>query len=454
MLFKNNNMKKNKKPLDLNTCSVYRGILKLGIPAVITALFDEINGVIDTIFMGQFLGGEAVASMSIVLPFLVFASALAFLFCEGASISIGRYLGAKDYDNASKIASLSIKATISASLILGAVCFAFAKGIVGFFGLDEQTALYSIKYIRYFSLGLPIFMSSFLFIKLLYTQGYSRQTLRLTIVQVLLNIALNWVFLGVFGWGVEGAVAGTLISFLVQAILAATFLYKNSAHLKINNAKFDGAYFKEVIPLGMPSFFTMILLAVTITIQSKIIAGYGSSALGVQTIFENIFSVFSSISTGIMNAALVLMAYSTGAKNKKRFMEVLKKTAIIVFVSSVIINLPLVFSSDIVGHIFTDSAKILEMLKIPMLILGLTSPFIFTTNTVLFAMQPIGMEKTSTFVFALQQLLLFVPLILILKNFGFYQTMAAQPAAEVLGGIITIAIIPKFLKAVKARFIE
>ncbi|MDC7124778.1 MAG: MATE family efflux transporter [Spirochaetales bacterium] len=441
-----------KKSLDLNTCGVFKGILKLGVPAVITALFDEINGVVDTIFMGQFLGESAVASMSIVMPFLVFASALAFLFCEGASISIGRYLGAEDYENSSKTASLTIKATLAASIILGIICFSFAKTMVGLFHLDAQTAMYSVKYIRYFSLGLPLFMSSFLFIKFLYTEGFSGQTLRLTIIQVAANIILNWIFLGFFGWGVEGAVAGTLISFLLQAVLAATFLIKRSNHIKIKNVKFDKAYFKEIVPLGLPSFFTMILLAVTITIQSKIISGFGSSALGVQTIFENIFSVFSSISTGIMNAALVLMAYSTGAGNRKRFMETLKKSAVIVFITSVIINLPLVFCPDIVGLVFTESANILDKLKIPMLILGLTSPFIFTTNTILFAMQPIGMEKTSTLIFALQQLVLFVPLILILKNYGFNQTMAAQPSAEVIGGFITLAIIPVFMKTVKKRF--
>jgi len=443
-------MKSNR--LDLNEGKVLKLIFKLGVPAVITALFDEINAVIDTIFMGQYLGAEAVASMSVVLPFLVFASALSFLFSEGASVSMGRYLGAKDYDNSSQIASLTVKITLITSVILGLVSFFMSKHVTTLFKLDAQTAIYAVKYVKYFSLGLPIFMGTMLLLKFLYTEGHSKKTLQLTILQVALNILLNFIFLGVFKWGVEGAVAATLLSFLIQGAFAAKALIKHSNHIKISNEKFNIGYFKEVIPLGMSSFFTMILLAVTISIQSKVISDYGPSALGVLTIFENMFSIFSSFATGIMNASLVLLAYSAGAKNKKRFVKILKTSAGIIFVSSVIINLPLVFAPDFIGSFFTDSAEIIKLLATPILILGLTSPFIFTTNTMLFAMQPIGMEKTATLVFALQQLVLFVPLIILLKDISFNYAMIAQPGSEVIGGIITLSLLPKFIKMLNGYF--
>ena len=440
------------KRFDLNTHNVFSAMLKLGIPAVLTALFDEINGVIDTIFMGHFIGAEAVASMSIVMPFLVFASALSLLFGDGAVISMGRYLGAEDYENSSKVASLTIRITMITSIMLGLISFFISPKLLEFFNLEEQTYIYTVKYIRYFSLGLPVFMYSMLILKIIYTEGYAKTTLQLTILQVGANIVFNSVFLGIFSWGVEGAVAGTLLSFLLQSIIATRCLKRKNTKTKLVKTGFDKAYFTEVIPLGMPAFFTMILLAVTMTVQGKVIANYGSSALGVETIFGNMFSISSSVATGIMNAALVLMSYSVGAGNKKRFIEILKKSAVVVLVTSLIISLPLIIVPETIGSFFTDSIDIIKLLVVPALMLGITSPFIFTTNTLLFAMQPIGMEKTSTIVFALQQLVLYLPLIYFLKDISYVHAMAAQPAAEVIGGVITLLLIPRFIKATKKCF--
>ena len=441
------------KTFDLNTHNIAGAMLKLGLPAVLTALFDEINGVIDTIFMGHFIGAEAVASMSIVMPFLIFDSALSLLFGDGAVISMGRYLGAKDFEKSSKIASLTVKSILLSSIVFGVLSFLFAPLFLKYFNLEQQTYIYALKYIRYFSLGLPVFMYSMLMLKILYTEGFSKTTLKLTILQVGANIGLNYIFLGVFNWGLEGAVAGTLLSFLLQGILATKALKKKNSKTKINiKTKFDKAYVKEVIPLGMPAFFTMVLLAVTMAIQGKVIAGYGSSALGVATIFGNIFSVSSSVATGIINAALVLMSYSVGAGNKQRFSEILKKSALIIFITSAAISLPLIFAPEAIGAFFTDSEAVIKLFIVPAFILGITSPFIFTTNILLFAMQPIGLEKTAALVFVLQQLGLYLPIIFFLKDMGFAYAMAAQPSAEVIGGVITLMLIPKLKKAVLKCF--
>jgi len=62
------------------------------------------------------------------------------------------------------------------------------------------------------------------------------------------------------------------------------------------------------------------------------------------------------------------------------------------------------------------------------------------------------MEKTATLVFALQQLVLFVPLIILLKDISFNYAMIAQPSSEVIGGIITLALLPKFIKTLNSYF--
>ena len=93
----NENMKLmlNEKPLKM--------LFRLGVPAILIALFDEINGVIDTIFLGQFVASEAVSAMSVTIPFLLIISAISLLFTEGAGIAISRYLGGENIKQANKV---------------------------------------------------------------------------------------------------------------------------------------------------------------------------------------------------------------------------------------------------------------------------------------------------------------------------------------------------------------
>ncbi len=100
-------------------------LFKLGIPAILRALFNEINGAIDTMFMGKFVASEAVSAMSVSVPFLLIVAAIAFLFTEGAGIAISRYLGAKNIEEASRIFNGTISISVISSIVVGAISFLF-----------------------------------------------------------------------------------------------------------------------------------------------------------------------------------------------------------------------------------------------------------------------------------------------------------------------------------------
>lgn len=429
-------------------------LFKLGLPAVITALFNEVNGIIDAIFMGQFLGEEAVSSMAIIFPFLICVSAIAFLFSEGAGIAIGRYLGAKEIDQANKTFGNTISITVLSGVILGALSYFLFPMILDFFHLSEKAYYFADIYIKIFSLGLPIIMFSVVLSKAVYTEGYSGFILKVTGIQLIFNVVINYLFLGVFGFGIIGVAIATIISMIIQCAILIRFIQSDKMVLSVNKEamKMKASYFKEVIPLGMPTFLTMLLLSLTLGIESKVISDFGGTALSVQTITGYLFSATSSVSSGIMGASLILMSYSVGAKDVRRFFQIFRLSLVVVFISTLIMNLPLITNSQLVARAFTDSQNLLKLIQTPAFIYGITAPFIFTTNVILYAMQPVGMENTATVIFSLQQIVLFIPLLFILRPFGFDYAIAAQPFSEVIGGVITLIIIPAFFAKVKKYF--
>lgn len=431
-----------------------KALLIIGIPSVLMQLIDEFNSLIDAIFMGQFLGGEAVASMSIVFPYLLLLLALGAIFSSGAMVSIGRLLGAKNTSAANDI----FMNTFFMTLLLG-----FAVGILGFFICPHLLSLYRVSetirgfaltYMQAISLGLPIIMVATLLSSLIYTEGHAKISLSLSIFQLLLNGIMNYMLLGIFRLGLISVVIATLFSMLIQILLMVRFIQSEKMSIKFKFQKWGvcKAYFKEIIPLGMPTFITMILLSLTLGIESKIISAFGEDALSVQTITGYLFSFTGSVASGTMNAAVVLMSYSVGAKNGLQFKKIFKISLISVFIATLFLNLPLILNSRAVAQIFTLSASVAAQIKIPAYVYGLSAPFIFTTNVFLYAMIPIGLEKLSSAIFAIQQMILFVPLLFILKPFGFYFAISAQPLAEVIGGIATLCLIPHFNRKLASVF--
>lgn len=110
--------------------------------------------------------------------------------------------------------------------------------------------------------------------------------------------------------------------------------------------------------------------------------------------------------------------------------------------------------SDFVVSLFTDSRSVGDLIRAPSFIYGLSASFIFTTNVFLPVMIIVGMERSSTFVFTMQQLIIFVALLFLLSRYGFNLAILAQPAAEVIGGLMTLLMLPSLKKHIHLEFNE
>lgn len=430
-------------------------LIILGIPSILMQLVDELNSMIDAVFMGQFFGSEAVASMSVVFPYLLLIVAIGTIFSAGTNVAVGRYLGAKDIKSANRVFMTSGFISVLLGIVIGIIGYLAIPSILNLFQLSATTQHYAAFYMKAISLGLPIIMLATLLNGLIYTEGHAKISLGFSIFQLFFNALMNFVLLFILQLGVISIVSATLLSMCLQIGVMLLYIQSNKMSLRIDFSAIKPSvnYFKEVIPLGMPTFVTMVLLSVTLGFESNIISSFGIDALSVQTITGYLFSATGSVATGIMSAAMVLMSYTVGAKRINQFKKLLSISLLTVFISSIVLNLPLIFNSTMVAAMFTKSAKVAALIKFPAYVYGLSAPFIFTTNVYLYSMIPVGMEKVSTGIFALQQIVLFVPLLLILKPFGFLVAIAAQPIAEVIGGFVTIGLIPHFNRQMKSIFL-
>lgn len=432
-----------------------KALWTLAVPSVVMQLVDEANSVIDAVFLGRFFGPDAVASMAIVFPFMLILIAIGAIFSTGAMILIGKKLGAKSIREANGIFMSAGAILVLISTVLGILAFLAVPGFLSLYTVGEATHAFAKLYMQAIALALPIMTLSSYFNEVIYTEGHAKVSLGLMLLQLFLNVALNYIIIGVLKVGVLGIVVATIVTMLLQLLIMAAYIQSKhmSLSFKLEAIHIDQAFFSAVVPLGMPAFISMMLLSVTLGIESNVIAGFGQAALSVQTITGYLFSVSSSIATGVLSAALVLMSYAVGAKDEGRFRRLLTLALIAVVTAVILMNAPLVMASQTVVRLFTDAAPVRALIRTPALIYGLSAPFIFGTNVYLYVMTLIDMEKLATRIFALQQLGLFLPLLFILKNQGFVFAVSAQPLAELIGGIITLTLLPKFYGKIKEAFL-
>lgn len=444
-------MKKYEKLMNM---SPVKAFIVLGLPSVLRQLIDELNGLVDAVFLGNFFGSDAVASMSIVLPFMLLFIALSALISSGTLILIGKELGRGQINEANKTANFSVLLSLLSGLLLGLIGFFVTPLILSLYTLSETTMYFAKIYMQVISLGLPVIMISGLLKELIYTEGHVKMVVIMTIFQLISNVILNYVLIKLLSLSVVMIAIGTIISMMIEVVVMYLFIQsdKMAIKIKISFKSFSIKKLQVITMTGMPTFTTMVLLALTLGIESKIISSFGSSALSVQTITGYIFSASSSVASGLLSASLVLMSYSVGREDFKRFMKLLNISLIFVTGSVVILNLPLVLNYKGVTQLFTSSIYVMKMIKIPAMVYGLSAPIIFFTNVYLYVMSLNGMEKVSTTIFALQQLFIFIPLLFVFKNFGFNYAISAQPISEMIGAGITLLYLPRFYMKSREMF--
>lgn len=429
-------------------------LFKLSLPAIVMSLMDELNSMIDAVFMGQYFGSQAVSSMSVVLPVMFFIIAMATMFSEGAGIAIGRYLGEKNQKKANEYFVNTVVITVIIGFVTGIICYLCLPFILDMFSITDKVKYFANVYLSIVALGMPVFMLVYVMAKMVYTEGHTKFLLYTTLVQLILNGLINFVLIGLLGFGVMGAALGTLLAQVIQITMLWRYINSDKMVMsfKLSFLNLTKGFIGEITKLGMPTFISMILLSITMGVEAKVIADFGSIPLSIQTITGYAFSISGSVAGAIMGVGLVMMSYAAGAGNKERFYKIIKISALSIFILMSVMNLLLIFNSGLVVKIFTGDINVIEQMALPALIYGLTSPFIFTTNVILYGMQPVGMENLSTGIFVLQQGILFMVFLFLFRPLGFIYAISAQPLAEVMGGLLTLLLMGYFKKKTDAYF--
>ncbi len=270
--------------------SIQKKLIAFAIPLFFGNLFQQLYNTADSLIVGQFLGSEALASVSssgnLIFLMVGFFNGISM----GAGVVIARYFGAKDYENMQKAVHTIVAFGIVGGLALTVIGYLLAPQMLIWMGTPADIMEGSVTYFRIYFLGSLAFVLYNCCTGILQSVGDSKHPLYYLIISSITNIVLDILFIAGFGFGVGSAAAATVISQFVSVILCFTRLLRTNEACKVipRKIRFHAIQFKQIIYNGLPSGCQNSIISFANVIVQSNINTFGSMAVAGQGAYSKI----------------------------------------------------------------------------------------------------------------------------------------------------------------------
>lgn len=451
-------MDSNKKAtLELGTKPVGQLLWQYALPAIIAMTASSLYNIIDRVFIGQVVGPEAIAGLTITFPFMNLAGAFGAAVGVGASTAISVKLGQKDYDTAENILGNTVTLNLIIGLGFSIVCLIFIDPILRFFGASDATLPYARDFMQIILAGNVFSHMYFGMNAVLRAASKPKQAMYATIFTVVMNILLDVVFILWWRWGIKGAAFATIIS-QTLALCWQMKLFsdkKELLHLKRGIYRLKSQLVKMIIAIGISPFLMNVCACVVVIFVNNQLARYGGDmAVGGYGISNSVATIFVMFVMGVNQGMQPIAGYNYGSQQLDRLMHVLRLA--IVAATCIMTAGWLVgeFFPEQIARLFTTDKELTEMSVIATRFNLLVFPIIGFQMVVTNFFQCIGKVRISIFLSLSRQLLILVPLLAVLPLFFqldgiWYAIPASDASASVIAFIVMTVYMRKFKRQVK-----
>ena len=422
---------------------VSRLIIKLSIPAIISMMVTNVYNLVDTAFVGQ-LGNSASGAVGIVFGFMAVLQAIGFMFGNGSGSIISRLLGAKNTEQASKIASTGFFFTLLFGAVVAIISAFVLKPLVMLLGSTETISPYAQTYISYILVAAPFITASFTMNNLLRYEGKATLGMIGLIVGAVLNIAGDPILMFGLNMGIAGAGLSTCISQIIGffVLLSMFLLHKTQCRLSVK--LIVPKFLPEIIGTGLPSLLRQGLNSLSTVVLNNCAAVYGDAAVAAMSIVSRVIFFTFSFALGVGQGFQPVCGFNYGAKKYDRLKTAFYFSVMLAEIIVVVMSVGLILLPGEIVRIFRDDNTVMEIGSRALVLQGIAQLFLPFCMITEMALQSVGKKLGASVLSTLRNGLFFIPLLLILSNVrGLSGIQEAQPLA------VTLAVIPSAILAVR-----
>ena len=448
-------MKHNNTAEFLGTKKLFPLLMRMSVPSVIGMMVGSLYNVVDTVFIGHGAGALAIAGLSVAFPIQLIVMAAAQMIGFGAASIISRRLGEKQYDQAGSALGTAFTSLVLISVIVSAGILLFSDPILRLFGSSDQTMSYAGDYIGLVAWGLPFLSFSMAGSNVIRAEGKAQMAMFTMLLGLVLNIALDPVFIFGFKMGIRGAALATVISQACSALWILWFYIRKKSvviieprHLLINWRQA-----REMMVLGLPNFIqTAGMSVLTLIINNTLLVYSGDMAIAVYGIISRLLTFVIFPVVGISMGFQPIAGYNYGAQKFDRVKTILKISAGCAALIAAFFSLIMEFFPYTLIGIFTRDEALIETggtaLRIMALLITVMGvQIVFSTY-----FQAVGKGWHALLLGLSRQFLVLIPMVLIFPYFfGINGVWAAFPASDLVSTLFSALVLSYELKNLDDR---
>jgi len=332
-------------------------LITLSVPIIFANLLQTAYQLTDTFWVGR-LGAEAVAAVSISFPVIFLLVSLGGGLAMAGTILIAQFKGKQNEVMTNHIAAQTLLMVVFISLILAVIGYSLAPWLVNLMGAEESVTSQAVSYMRISFIGVVFMFTFFVYQSLMRGVGDVKTPMYIVLGTVLLNLILDPLF--IFGYkfipafGVGGAAVASIATEGLSALIGVILLFKGkySIHTKWQDFKPDFSLIKKMFRLGFPTSIEQSVRALGMNFMTFLVVGFGTVAIVAYGIGGRILSFIIIPAFGLSIATSTLVGQNIGAGKIERAEEVIRKGAVISFVSLSIVGVIMFLTADFLAALF------------------------------------------------------------------------------------------------------
>lgn len=332
----------------------YSKLLRFVFPSIIMMIFTSIYGVVDGLFVSNFAGKTAFASINLVMPFVMILGGIGFMIGTGGTALVSKVLGEGKKEKANKIFTMMIIFTLLLGTLLSVIGVVSMPWVADFLGATEEMMADCILYGRIVTGFTVAFMLQNVFQSFLIAAENPKLGLLATVLAGVTNMVLDAIFIIVFKWGVAGAAIATGLSQCVGGIFPLIYFSRdNSSLLRLTKTKLEIKPILNACGNGSSELMSNISSSVVSMIYNfqlmKYVGEDGVSAYGVLMYVQ---FIFVAIYIGYAIGCAPITGYHFGAQNHGELKNMLRKSAFLSAISGVVLTILAIVLSSPLAKLF------------------------------------------------------------------------------------------------------
>lgn len=327
-----------KMTIQLSDHFTFQRLLRFALPTVVMMIFTTIYGVVDGLFVSNFVGKTSFAAVNFIMPLLMILGCVGFMFGSGGGALIAKTLGENDQEKANELFSMVVYVAGVCGIGLAAIGFVSVRPIAVLMGATGELLENSVLYGRIILLALPFFILQYEFQCLFATAGKPNLGLIITVTAGLTNVVLDALFVAVFRWGLEGAAIATAFSQLVGGVVPLFYFGReNSSYLRLGKLKFDGKALLKSCTNGCSELMSNISVAlVSILYNLQLMRWAGENGVAAYGVLMYVSDIFQAVFMGYAIGVAPVTGYHYGAQNFDELKSLRRKSTALTMIFSVI----------------------------------------------------------------------------------------------------------------------